>query len=115
MLAHELERIPVRGRDEHRAAAFLLLSHELGSQRLSIRYDRFAVDDRDATPDDPNAETGSAWTAAWFWTAQRAARGGWRVGAEAMQVQSWRPARRLLGDAPRQRERSLQLVAEWRF
>jgi hypothetical protein len=95
-------------------AGFLLLSRAFGRQRLSARYDDFAVSDQDTTPDDPNAEHGHAWTLAWFLQAGDWAGGHWRVGAEGLQVDSWRPARRLLGDAPSQRERQLQLVLEWR-
>jgi len=96
-------------------AGFLLVSHEFGRQRASLRYDRFRVDDRDSTPDDPNDETGHAWTAAWFLAGERTKYGSWRVGAEYLQVASWRPARTLFGDDAHQDERSLQLLAEWKY
>jgi hypothetical protein len=96
-------------------ASFLLLSHSFERQRVSVRYDRFAVEDRDPTPDDPNDETGHAWTAAWFLAGERTRYGSWRVGAEYLQVASWRPARTLFGNDAHQDERSLQLLAEWKY
>jgi hypothetical protein len=96
-------------------AAFLLVSHAWGRQRVSVRYDDFWVHDLDPIAGDPNQEDGDAWTAAWFLEGPHGARGGWRVGVEALRVESWRPARRILGEAPRSTERSLQLVGEWRF
>ncbi len=96
-------------------AAFLLLSHAWGRQRASLRYDAFWVHDRDHVAGDPNQEDGHAWTAAWFLEGPHTARGSWRAGVEALEVLSWRPARTILGARAQQRERSLQLVGEWRF
>jgi hypothetical protein len=96
-------------------AAFLLVSHAWGRQRMSVRYDDFRVEDEDAIAGDPNQEDGHAWTAAWFLDGPPGRWGGWRVGAEALRVRSWRPAREILGEPVRRTEKSFQLVAEWRF
>ncbi|HXT22739.1 MAG TPA: hypothetical protein VN923_18475, partial [Thermoanaerobaculia bacterium] len=96
-------------------AWFLLLSHGWGRQRASLRYDDFWVHDRDHVAGDPNQEDGHAWTAAWFLDGPRGRWGAWRIGAEALRIQSWRPAREILGEPVRRTEKSLQLVGEWRF
>jgi hypothetical protein len=96
-------------------AWFVLLTHGWGRQRASLRYDDFWVDDEDAIAGDPNDEDGHAWTAAWFLDGRRGRWGGWRLGVEALRVESWRPAREILGERARRREESLQLVGEWRF
>lgn len=108
------------GRDEPFVYAdfgawFLLLSHAWGRQRASLRYDDFWVDDEDAIVGDPNDEDGDAWTAAWFLEGRRGRWGAWRAGVELLRVQSWRPAREILGEPARRTEKSLQLVGEWRF
>jgi hypothetical protein len=96
-------------------AAFALVSHAWGRQRVSLRYDGFWVHDLDGVVGDPNQEDGHAWTAAWFLEGPRTARGSWRTGVEALQVSSRRPARLLLGEQPDASESSVQLVGEWRF
>jgi hypothetical protein len=96
-------------------AWFLLVSHAWGRQRASVRYDDFWVHDLDHVAGDPNQEDGHAWTAAWFLDGRRGRWGAWRVGAEALRLHSWRPAREILGEPVRTTERSLQLVGEWRF
>jgi hypothetical protein len=40
----------------------LLLSKKLGSQRFTVRYERFATSGYDYLPQDPNGENGQAWT-----------------------------------------------------
>ena len=96
-----------------------LVSQVYGPQRLSLRFDRFGVIDDDQTSDDPNAEQGSAWTAAYFFTPARAllawpSAGSLRFGAELLVVTARRPARELLGKSAYRRETSLQLSAQWR-
>ncbi len=46
-------------------AYYALASRKIGRHRLTARFDRFGVDDRDTTPGDDNEESGRAWTAAY--------------------------------------------------
>jgi hypothetical protein len=98
-------------------AAYLLASRELGRHRVSVRYDRFEVDDHDRTVNDPNQESGHAWTAAWFVSPGRLGSklSGWRLGLEYLRVASDRPARRLLDEPARRTEQTWQLALQKSF
>jgi hypothetical protein len=99
-------------------SAFVLGSHTWRRHRISLRYDTFEVDDRDATPDDPNGESGQAWTAAYFFTPQpirQPSRGRLELGAELLQVSSERPARALLRGDVQRTETTAQLALRWHF
>jgi hypothetical protein len=65
--------------------------------RISLRYDAFRVQDRDAfTVEDPNDESGSAWTLAYAFTTGRH-----RIAGEVLRVDSTRTNRSDLGAEPR--------------
>lgn len=46
---------------------YVLASHQRGQHRFSVRYDWFAVKDRDGQAADPNEEYGQALAAGWNW------------------------------------------------
>ncbi len=66
---------------------YALLSWQRGAVRTSLRYDDFAVEDRDSTPGDDNSENGSAWTLAVIGTLGEK----WRVGLEMLYLEADRP------------------------
>jgi hypothetical protein len=82
-------------------AAYVLASWTESAEarhRLSLRYDAFRVRDKDAfTVEDPNDESGSAWTFAYAF----APRARHRITAELLRVDSTRTNRRDLGLDPR--------------
>jgi hypothetical protein len=106
--------------DNEYEAWSLLVSFARGAHRGSLRYDRFSVDDLDATPDDPNDEEGDAWTATWFfsppprWVGWLPA-GALRLVAELLRVESRREARAIFGEPPSSDETQLQLALQWRL
>lgn len=63
-------------------ARYVLLSKQLGRQRLSVRYDRFEVDSRNAEAD--GQQSGHAWTAAYVFDAGKS----WTVTVEWLRVTS---------------------------
>lgn len=68
-------------------AQYLMLNRRFENQSISLRFDRFKVDDNDLTALDDNNENGRALTLAWLWRfAER-----WRVGAEWLRVSAERP------------------------
>lgn len=90
---------------------FVLLSGHRGPQRVSLRYERFRVNDEDPTPLDNNNEWGNAWTAAWLYA--------WRedvsLGAEYLRVNSTRPIRAALALTPAISERQVRVSLRYRF
>ncbi len=90
-------------------SAFVLLSKRFGNHRVSFRYDHFEIADDDLIADDPNNETGNAWTAAYVlrpFDKQR-------LTLEILHVESNRPARIGLGVPSRANE--TVLPASYRF
>ena len=90
-------------------SVFGLVSKRFGRHRLTFRYDHFEVADDDLIPDDPNNESGNAWTAAYVlrpFDRQR-------LTLELLHVQSIRPARVGLGVPSHANETVLQ--ASYRF
>lgn len=72
------------------AAYYLLVSFRPGSFRMTLRYDYFDTEDRDAMGGmnaDLNDEHGEAWTAALFWEHGRSL----RLGVELLDLDSERP------------------------
>lgn len=63
-------------------ARYVLLSKRFGRQRLSVRYDRFEVDSRNAEAD--GQQSGHAWTAAYVFNPGKS----WTVTVEWLQVTS---------------------------
>ncbi|MBI2380352.1 MAG: hypothetical protein HYV16_06335 [Gammaproteobacteria bacterium] len=92
-------------------AAYLLLARDDGQNRVSLRADRYSVDDEDMTPMDDNGEDGRAWALAWL----RRWNESLDLGAEYLVVDSERPARAYLGRDAEAREQSLSLSLRWRF
>ena len=92
-------------------AAYLMASHALAGGQVSLRVDRFVTRDIDVFPTDPNGEHGAAVALAYA----RPLTDAWSVIVEALAVDSTRAARTLVGDAPRQRERSLTTALRWHF
>lgn len=66
---------------------YAMLSWQRGALRTSLRYDDFAVEDRDSTPGDDNSEDGSAWTLAVLGSFGE----HWRLGAEMLYLEATRP------------------------
>ena len=78
-------------------AGFVLATAAAGRHRVTARYDTFEVLDHDAlVTEDPNAEEGTAWMAAYQVTLGDSA----RLAVEWLRVDSTREARRGLGLAP---------------
>jgi hypothetical protein len=91
---------------------FVLGSLQLGSHRLSARWERFDVRDEDPHGvEDPNGEDGEAWTAAWGLAVDRRT----SVFLEVVSVDATRPARAFLGLPARARETLVQLAVRGRF
>jgi len=76
-------------------ARFALLAREIGSHRLSVRYDSFAVDGEPAGSS--GAQRGHAWTAAYVFEAD----GHWRFTLEWLRVTSDTANRVLMLGGPR--------------
>ena len=93
------------------AAGYLLASHPLGRGHATVRHDRFQTRDRDGLPGDPNDESGNAWALAYAVPLQD----GVEILTEALWIDSTRPARDLVGEAPRQVERRLSMLLRWRY
>jgi hypothetical protein len=93
-------------------AAFGLASLSFHAHRVSIRYDAFEVDDRDAfLNEDANDESGSAWTFAYVVPLHERA----RVFLEVLRVDSTRTNRSDLRERPRQVETLGTLALRVRF
>jgi hypothetical protein len=88
-----------------------MLSHPHGAADISLRYDHFTTREFDVIASDPNGEDGNSLALAYYLPLGKS----YALVAEALQVQSERPARALLGQATRQRERSLTLAFRWWF
>lgn len=95
----------------HGHAWYALLSHPLGAGHLSLRHDRFGLNEHDRLPRDPNNEQGRSWTLAYRCPLAT----NINLIGEWLQIDSTRPARSLLGQAPRQRETSLTAALRWQF
>lgn len=93
-------------------AVFGMASVSAGRHRLTARYDRFRVDDDDAyQAEDPNAEHGHAWTAAYsLRTGEQH-----RLAVEVLRVESERPGRVDLGAASRVTETLAQASFRVKF
>jgi hypothetical protein len=86
-------------------AGFVLATAAAGRHRLTARWDAFEVFDQDAfLAEDPNAEDGTAWTAAYQVTLGNTA----RLALEWLRVDSTRAARPDLGLAAKATEDQLQ-------
>lgn len=87
--------------------AYGLASLSIGRHRLSARYERFEVQDRDTLGSlDDNNENGEAWTGAYVFETEK----GHRLALEVLQVKSDRPARATL-DLPTHADETLVQVS----
>lgn len=117
LLMQAMDGITWMGRGGRSAAGvnyrawYALLSHPLGTGNISLRYDHFLTREFDVIPSDPNGEDGTSIALAYYLPLGKS----YALVAEALQVQSERPARAFLGQGARQRERSLTLALRWRF
>jgi len=93
-------------------AGYLLLSWQFIEHRLSLRGERFSVDDHDSLPGDDNSERGRAWALAYV-HARPDRR--WRISVEWLQVDSTRPARATFGEPARRIEQSLSIAWHWHW
>jgi hypothetical protein len=64
------------------SAWYVLVSHKMGHERFSARYDGFATEDRDRAPAETNTENGHSWCLAWLHDINDRV----RLGAEFVQV-----------------------------
>ena len=92
-------------------AAFAELTKAFMNQRLTVRYDRFGVDDEDIFPMDPNGENGHAWTASYQWQISRQ----WLVSVEQLWIEGHRTARTLLGLDPNYADRVALATLRWQL
>ena len=92
---------------------YALVSHPIGPGNLTVRFDRFDAKEHaaDIIPSDPNGESGRSMAIAYRWRMNQNA----SVVVEALRVQSDRPARILIGEAPGQTEQSLTASIRWQF
>ncbi|MCG8618358.1 MAG: hypothetical protein MI802_19245 [Desulfobacterales bacterium] len=73
---------------------YTLLTRPIGDHhRLTLRFDRFTISDRDDLPDDNNDESGWSWLAAWTFDPAS----GHRIITELLSVTSDRPERAAYG------------------
>lgn len=92
-------------------SSYLLASWHDGPWRLSVRWDRFEVDDLDRSAAENNDESGEAWTVAAFWQPRE----HWRFGLQVLDVQGRRPAAAESGFDDRSDGRSLSLEVRFEF
>jgi hypothetical protein len=90
---------------------YLLAAHRLGPGTLALRYDRFSTTEEDKLPQDPNDEHGQGVALAYNWPLAR----NLALMTEWLDVRSERGARLLIGERPRQVERSLTVSLRWHF
>jgi hypothetical protein len=85
-------------------AYFALLTRDFGPHRVSVRYDDFAVADRDSTPEDRNDESGTAFTLAYRY----APSARWYLSLEWLEIATDRPAWAYFGLPGAATERSVR-------
>lgn len=94
------------------SAFYVLVSHKLGDHRISIRFDKFKVDDEDAYPSaDPNNSDGDAWTVNWRYDLTS----DFQVGVEGLWVDSSNQSRTLWGWQARETQQQAQAILQYRF
>jgi hypothetical protein len=69
-------------------AFYVLVSHKLGRNRFTARYDRFGTEENDFSIAESNDEDGRSWTLAWLYDVNRS----FRTGVEFTQVTGRRDA-----------------------
>ena len=90
---------------------FVLLTREFEKQRLTLRYDRFAVSDEDQAPLDDNNDDGDAWTLGYrYHLSSQVA-----VAVEWLSIESRHPAWAYSGFPQLDTENQLQAMLRLRF
>ncbi|MEM6987047.1 MAG: hypothetical protein AAF499_10955 [Pseudomonadota bacterium] len=84
---------------------YLLLSRRMGKHRLTMRYDRFRVDDVDVITADDNNEKGNAWTLSYRYPLSKRL----LASTEWTRVETTRPNFAFNGFATRQIERQFEI------
>jgi hypothetical protein len=90
---------------------FVLLSKSFDRHRISVRYDRFEVEDNDQIPLDDNSEYGHAWTLAYRFDATDHV----SLALEALEIFSYRDAWTYFGFEDEETETQLQLGLQLLF
>ena len=92
-------------------AESVLLSKKLGIHRLSVRYDNFGTSENDYLPQDPNSESGDAWTCNYNISLP----GQQQINFEVSSIDSNRASRQILGQTARQTQTLWQVAYRWFF
>ncbi len=91
--------------------AYALVSHKIGANRISARYDTFRTDDRDHSFAETNTEHGHAWTVAFLHDLSDRA----RIGIEYVTLTAPRPAAAESGFDPNTDGRSVSVELRYRY
>jgi hypothetical protein len=92
-------------------AWYVLISHKMGHERFSARYDGFSTTDRDHSPAETNTEHGRSWLFAWLHDVNDHV----RVGAEFVQVTGDRIAAQESGFSPNTDGHTVTLELRYSF
>jgi hypothetical protein len=90
---------------------YVMLTRAFDRQRISARFDDFAIDENDQVPLDDNTETGHAWTLSYRFEVSPMV----SLAAEWLAITSQRPAWAYFGLPVEKTERQLQLSVQLRF
>ncbi len=92
-------------------AWYVLVSHKMGRERFSARYDGFSTTDRDHSPAETNTEHGRSWLFAWLHDVSDHV----RIGAEFVQVTGDRIAAQESGFSPNTDGHTVTLELRYSF
>lgn len=92
-------------------SAYLMVSHRIGENRLTARWEHFEVDEDDVLEVDPNDSDGSAFTFSW----RRDLTQNWQIGAEFHFNRNFVENRATLGMAQRASQRQWSAVLQYQF
>lgn len=92
-------------------AWYVMVSHKMGRERFSARYDGFGTSDRDHAPVETNTEHGKSWCLAWLHDVSDKV----RLGAEFVQVTGDRPAAAESGFSPNTDGHTVTLELRYSF
>jgi hypothetical protein len=93
------------------SAWYVLVSHKIGRERFSARYDGFSTVDRDRSPAETNTEHGRSWLFAWLHELNEHV----RLGAEFVQVTGDRVAAQESGFSPNTDGHTVTLELRYSF
>ena len=89
--------------DNEFQASYVQLSKQWQAHSFTLRRDWFSVDDKDALSEDPNGESGNAWTVSYRWNSGSAL----DYSLEWLRIDTDRVAWRQLGESPQTIERQV--------